>query len=84
MCVQVWDTSEPYGAQYSQHQEQHLVVGAARDPTRWADWADIIILVSRQEVKNFLVVSQNIRELRVRKNIIILGLKSGSLSFLDL
>ena len=29
------------------------MVGAARDPTRWADWADIIILVREEFFSSF-------------------------------
>ena len=44
--VHVWDTSEPYGAHYSHHTKVRWEVGASRDPDRWADWADIVLLVS--------------------------------------
>ena len=39
------DTSEPFGPMFSNTGDKTFTIGAARDPTRWSSWADVIILV---------------------------------------
>lgn len=42
----MWDTSDPYGAHYNDDKKQSWTVGAVRDPARWSDWPDVVMLVS--------------------------------------
>ena len=43
--IHVWDTSEPYGPNFSEHKPVHWTTGAVRDPGRWLEWADAVLLV---------------------------------------
>ena len=54
VILEVMDTSEPWGRRYTEAEGgprdrvgDGLVVevGAARDPARWSQWADLVLLV---------------------------------------
>jgi len=42
--LSLWDTSEPWGNDYRE-EEVTTVIGALRDPARYLEWADLILLV---------------------------------------
>jgi len=44
VSLSLWDTSEACGADYREEQVK-VVVGAVRDPARFLDWADVVLLV---------------------------------------
>ena len=52
------DTSEAFGPWFSNTGDQSFIVGAARDPTRWSNWADVVIMVgnnfNRKQMCNFI------------------------------
>ena len=50
------------------HPQVKVVVGAVRDPSRFLDWADIVLLVSKNKTRMYETTSQKALK-KVNKNI---------------